>query len=141
VGLGFLVAFLVGRLPAQFAIPEGLGDIVAAIFALPLALALRGEKPVRGYFILWNIFGLIDLLSAITVGILYSEGPLGVLRTGVSTALMTTFPVNLIPTFFVPLFILLHVLALLRRNEVKATPGWNQGVASQTSTGPQAQRF
>jgi hypothetical protein len=29
-----------------------------------------------------------------------------------------SFPVSLIPTFFVPLFILLHVLALIRRNEV-----------------------
>jgi len=123
VGLGFVIAVLVGKLPAQFGIPEGLGDIIAAVFALPLALALLREKSVRGYFILWNIFGLVDLISAITMGILYSEGPLGVLRTGVSTALMTTFPVNLIPTFFVPLFVLLHVLALVRRNEVRASVG------------------
>ncbi len=121
VGLGFLVAYFLGRLPAQFAIPEGLGDIVAAAFALPIALALRRNQPVKGYFVLWNIFGLLDLLSAITVGILYSEGPFGILREGLSTAPMVTFPVNVIPTFFVPLFILLHVLALLRRNEVGKT--------------------
>jgi len=118
VGLGFLVAYSLGRLPAQFAVPEGLGDILAAAFALRLAIALRRNRPVRGYFVFWNIFGLLDLLSAITVGILYSEGPFGILREGVSTALMVTFPVNVIPTFFVPLFILLHVLALLRRSEV-----------------------
>ena len=118
VGVGFLLAFFYGRLPAQFAVPEGVGDITAAVFALPLALALRSNKPVRGYFVAWNIFGLVDLTSAITVGVLYSEGPVGVLRTGVSTGLMTTFPVNLIPTFFVPLFIMLHSLALLRRKEV-----------------------
>lgn len=118
VGMGFLIAFLFGRLPAQFAIPEGLGDIIAAVFAYPLALALRSNKAVRGYFIAWNIFGLVDLVSAVTVGVLYSEGPFGILRTGVSTALMTTFPVNLIPAFFVPLFIMLHVLALVRRKEV-----------------------
>lgn len=121
VGLGFVIAFLFGRLPVEFAIPEGLGDVVAAVFALPLALALHRNRPVRTYFIAWNIFGLVDLLSAITVGVLYSEGSLGILRAGVSTALMTTFPISLIPTFFVPLFILLHVLALLRRNEVGAT--------------------
>ncbi len=129
VGLGFLIAFLLGRLPAEFAIPEGLGDVAAAVFALPLARALRRNEPVRGYFVLWNIFGLGDLLSAITVGVLYSQGPLGILRTGVSTALMTTFPVNVIPAFFVPLFILLHVLALLRRNEVRtmAKRVWLEG--------------
>lgn len=118
VGLGFVLAFLLGRLPAGFGIPEGLGDVIAAIFALPLALALRRGKPVRGYFVLWNIFGLADLLSAISVGILYSPGSLGLLRTGISTAFMATFPVSLIPTFLVPFFILLHVLALLRRDEV-----------------------
>ena len=127
VGLGFLIAFLFGRLPAQFAIPEGLGDIIAAVFAFPMALALRRNKAVRGYFIAWNIFGLVDLVSAITMGVLYSEGPFGILRTGVSTALMTTFPVNLIPTFFVPLFIMLHVLALVRQKEVAATARTTQG--------------
>jgi hypothetical protein len=123
VGLGFVIAFLFGRLPAQFAIPEGLGDIIAAVFALPLSIALRRRKPVRGYFIAWNLFGLADLISAITMGVLYSQGPFGVLRADVSTALMTTFPVNAIPTFFVPLFIMLHVLSLVRRKEVvAATP-------------------
>ena len=125
VGAGFIAAYLFGRLPAGFAIPEGLGDIIAAVFSLPLAIALRRSRPVRGYFIAWNIFGLLDLVSAITMGVLHSQGPLGVLRGEVSTALMTTFPVNLIPTFFVPLFIMLHALALARRNEVakKASHG------------------
>ena len=47
VGLGFVVAFLLGKLPTQFGIPEGFGDIIAAIFALPLALAVHRKKPVR----------------------------------------------------------------------------------------------
>ncbi len=118
VGLFFVIAYLMGKLPPQFGIPEGAGDIITAIFSLPLALALRQGKPVRTAFIAWNVFGLVDLISAITVGALYSEGSFGFLRTGVSTALMTTFPVNVIPTFFVPLFILLHLLALARTKEV-----------------------
>jgi hypothetical protein len=118
VGVFFVIAFLMGKLPPQFGIPEGGGDIIAAIYSLPLAFALRQGKPVRTAFIAWNLFGLVDLISAITLGMLYSEGSLGFLRTGVSTALMTTFPVNLIPTFFVPLFILLHLLALARTREV-----------------------
>jgi hypothetical protein len=31
---------------------------------------------------------------------------------------MVTFPVNLIPTFFVPLFMLLHLLSLVRSREL-----------------------
>jgi hypothetical protein len=118
VGIFFVIAYLMGKLPPQFGIPEGGGDIITAIFSFPLALALRQGKPVRTAFVAWNVFGLVDLISAITVGALYSEGSFGFLRTGVSTALMTTFPVNIIPTFFVPLFILLHLLALARTGEV-----------------------
>jgi hypothetical protein len=45
------------------------------------------------------------------MGVLYSNGPLGLLSAGtVTTQLMVTFPVSLIPTFFVPLFLLLHAL-------------------------------
>jgi hypothetical protein len=121
VGLGFVVGALVHVLPPQFGFPEGLGDFVTALFCLPLALVIRKGSHAPGLrtaFIAWNIFGLIDLLSAISMGILYSESSFGVLRTDLSTALMTTFPVNLIPTFFLPLFILFHMLALKRRGEI-----------------------
>ena len=121
VGLGFVIGALIHVLPPQFGFPEGLGDFVTALFCLPLALAIRkgSHAPgLRAAFIAWNVFGLIDLLSAISMGILYSESSFGVLRTDLSTALMTTFPVNLIPTFFLPLFILFHMLALKRRGEI-----------------------
>lgn len=125
VGLGFVVGALIHLLPPQFGFPEGLGDFVTALFCLPLALAIRkgSHAPrLRVAFIAWNVFGLIDLLSAISMGILYSPSSFGVLRTDISSALMTTFPVSLIPTFFLPLFILLHMLALKRRGEITYTP-------------------
>ena len=121
VGLGFVLGALMGVLPPQFGYPEGLGDVLAALFCIPLALALRRRGHASGLrtsFIAWNLFGLADLLSAITVGILYSPSSFGVLRTDLSTQLMTTFPVNLIPAFFLPLFILLHLLSLKRSGEV-----------------------
>ncbi len=121
VGIGFVIGTVVHVLPPQFGYPEGLGDAIAALFCVPLALAIRRglrAPRLRTAFVIWSVFGLIDLVSAITMGILYSNGPLGVLRTDLSTAPMVTFPVSLIPTFFVPLFILLHLLALKRSNEL-----------------------
>jgi hypothetical protein len=121
VGIYFLVGAIVGILPPKFGFPEGLGDIITAIFSLPLAFAIRknNRSPrLRTAFIAWNVFGLVDLISAISLGILYSPGPFGILRTDLSTAAMTTFPVNLIPTFLVPLFMLLHMLALKRSAEL-----------------------
>ncbi len=123
VGLGFVIGAIMSVLPAQFGYPAGWGDAIAATLCLPLALAIgkrRYSPRLRTLFIAWNIYGLIDLVMAVTLGILYSPSSFGVLRTDVSTVLLTTFPINLIPTFFVPIFILLHVLALVRSREIVA---------------------
>mgnify|MGYP003577421466 FL=1 len=115
VGFGFVAAWLLGRLPGGFAIPEGLGDAVAAAGALALLPSLRRGTVSRTWLLVWNTFGLVDLLSALIVAVLSSTGPLGVLCSGgVTTELMVTFPVSLIPTFLVPLFILLHLLTFAR---------------------------
>ncbi len=121
VGLGFVLGWAVYHvLPAGFSIPEGFGDIIAAAGALPLAIALYKGKNVKRWLVIWNTFGLIDLISAITVGILYSVGPLGILvHGGLTTKPLITFPINLIPTFFVPFFILVHLLIYKRINDIK----------------------
>lgn len=116
VGLGFLIGWYRGALPAGFAIPEGVGDIVAAIGAIALARQLSRGRVPRTWLLAWNVFGLLDLLAAIALGVLYANGPIGLLASvgGATTRPMITFPVSLIPTFFVPLFIALHVLTFTR---------------------------
>jgi len=123
VGIGFVVAWLAGELPAGFGIPEGFGDIIAALGALILLPKVRQGTASRGCLLAWNIFGMLDLLSAITVGLLFSQSKLGVLSTPTSsTVLLVTFPVSIIPTFFVPLFLLLHALTFKR---IAGTPRSN----------------
>jgi hypothetical protein len=74
---------------------------------------------VRKWFVAWNILGIIDLVLAVTLGILHSVSTFGILAgNGPTTLLMTQFPRSLVPTFLVPIYILLHLLALARRNEV-----------------------
>lgn len=115
VGLGFIAGAFTGALPMGFGIPEGVGDAVAAIGALLLLPAVRRGNAPRGWLLAWNVFGFLDLLSAITVGLLFSESAVGLLHTPTSnTTLMVTFPVSLIPTFFVPLFLLVHALTFRR---------------------------
>jgi hypothetical protein len=122
IGLVFIIAWLNGKLPAGFAVPEGLGDIVAAAGALVLLPKLRRGIIPRGWLLVWNSWGFLDLMSAITVGVLYSQGPLGLLSPGtVTTAWMVTFPISLIPTFFVPLFILVHLLIFRRIADMPAS--------------------
>lgn len=116
VGFGFLVGWYRGALPGAFAIPEGLGDIIAAVWALAMLRPVWRAPVARQWLLAWNVFGLLDLLGALTLGVLYSAGPLGLLVSAgaATTRPMVTFPVSLIPTFFVPLFILLHLLTFSR---------------------------
>ncbi len=115
VGLGFVIGWLKGVLPAGFGVPAGFGDIIAALGVLALLPGLRKGMASRGWLLAWNTWGLLDLVLAITMGLLYSNSSLGILsRGGVTTELMVTFPVSLIPTFFVPLFLLLHALTFKR---------------------------
>ncbi len=121
VGGVFLLYVINHTFPAEFGLPAGLGDIISAIVAIPLTMALaKGHRSssLRWRYIAWNIFGLTDLLLAVTNGLLYSDSVLGMLRHDLSTAALANLPINLIPTFYVPGLILLHFLALRRNAEV-----------------------
>src|SRR6266496_269338 len=85
VGLGFVIAWLAGALPAGFGIPEGFGDIIAAAGALALLPRIRQGIATRGWLLAWNVWGLLDLVSALVMGLLYSESVLGVLSAGTPT--------------------------------------------------------
>ena len=115
VGIGFVIGAIRGALPAGFGYPEGIGDVIAAAGALALLPGIRKGTVSRGWLLAWNIFGLLDLVSAVTVGLLFSQSAVGILHTATSnTVPMVTFPVSLIPTFFVPLFMLVHALTFRR---------------------------
>ncbi len=121
--LNFILAAAQGRLPMGFALPAGLGDMITALAAIPIAFGISKNLPsIRSWFIAWNLFGLLDLANAVTQGILHSSSTFGILTgAGPTTYLMTVLPRSLVPTFLVPLFILLHMLALSRRSEVPST--------------------
>ncbi len=118
-GLGFLALYAQGVLPGLFAWPAGLGDIAIGITAPWVALALVRRPSFAGSpkFVAWNLFGILDLVVAVSSGTL-SSGFIAGLTGNVTTAPMAQMPLVLIPVFFVPLFIMFHIAALLqaRRN-------------------------
>ena len=125
-GIPFVIGALTRELPPQFGWPAGVGDMISAIVSIPLAISLyqnRYSQGLRIRFIAWNIFGLIDLFSAITLGLLYSVSVVGFLSTPVSnTRALSFLPMSLIPTFYVPILLLLHFLALRRNGEIAEPP-------------------
>jgi hypothetical protein len=120
----FLALYKHGLLPGAFAWPAGLGDIAIGVTAPWVALALvrRPGFATSRVFIAWNLFGILDLVLAVGTGGLHSA----LASAGeVTTGPMAELPLVLIPAYLVPLFIMLHLAALLqaRRGASSAAQG------------------
>src|SRR5258706_4306672 len=120
----FLVLWADGRLPWQFALPAGIGDVATGGFAVVVA-ALLAQKAAgaRRAAYAWCLFGIADLALAVTMGALTSPGLPHLLALDAPNLLITSYPLVMIPTFAVPLALILHSLVLwpLRPGE-PATP-------------------
>lgn len=112
VGIGFVFLYFYDRLPALFALPAGLGDAIAAIGALFIGIALYERaatvSPKRVY--LWNMFGLIDFVVAVSMGVMTRTGEVLNFSGQVSSDIMGTFPLALIPGFAVPVYVITHLI-------------------------------
>ena len=104
VGAGFLFAMAFGRLPSEFAIPAGWGDIATGIAAMPVLLSLIDGTLTRGRLYAFTALGVGDFVSAIVAGL--ALRPLE----------LDLWPLILFPTVAVPLFGSLHLVAILQFN-------------------------
>lgn len=106
-GFAFVVLYAYGILPGLFALPAGLGDMAIGLTALPVGARLAAQRSRSG-FIRWNLFGVADLVNALSLG-----AAVGILApNGISTAPMTMLPMSFIPTFGVPLFLIIHIISI-----------------------------
>lgn len=114
-GLGFLALYVHGVLPGLFAWPAGLGDIAIGVTAPWIILALiRQPSFTAGKpFMIWNLLGILDLVVALGTGVLGSGFAVGIVGE-TTTGPMAHLPLVLIPAYFVPIFIMLHVTALIQ---------------------------
>jgi hypothetical protein len=109
IGVVFIVAWRGGTLPWEFALPAGIGDMAIGLTAPVVAsLVADQRRHARAVLRIWNTLGVIDLVSAVTQGVLHTTSPLGVLAGPISTDAMGRYPLSVIPTFLVPLALILH---------------------------------
>ena len=115
----FLFPFLAyGVVPAGFAWPAGVGDVLTGAFA-PLVARMVAQR-WRGAFgvaVIWNLFGILDLVVAPAAAIL-SRAPV-----------IEIYPLSLVPLFLgPPLGILIHLHSLqnlfAHRGELGRTETW-----------------
>lgn len=108
-GSVFLAMVPLGVLPAIFALPAGLGDVLVGLGALPASRWIDSGR--RGRVVWWNLFGLLDLANATVLGVATVPG-IQLLHTSPTSALLVASPLTIIPTFCVPIYVLLHIISL-----------------------------
>lgn len=118
----FVVYWIRGTIPAAFALPAGIGDVLTGLLALPAAVWVASGLPIgRRIGIRWNVLGLIDFAVAVTMGMLTAPGPAHLLALDHPNVQIATFPTAMIPGFIVPFSILLHVLSLRQLKRMRGT--------------------
>jgi len=101
IGAVFLIRWWQGEIPGVFAIPAGVGDFLTGLFAPLVAYWWYTGKPyARTAAILWNLFGMADLVNAVTIGS-------SIQGAGI------VFPVVMAPIYAVPRAFLIHSYSLI----------------------------
>jgi len=127
-GIVFLVLATYKILPAYFALSAGWGDIIIGATAPFAALWLANPAHRKG-FIFWQLLGIADLVNALALGTLS-----GIIDPhGISTAAMTVLPMSYIPTFAVPVFLILHIICIAQARRWPATQFAAAGTGFQTA--------
>jgi hypothetical protein len=101
-----------GKLPAVFALPAGLGDIAIGVEAVFVARNLR--RGVASHRAVWyfNVLGLVDLVVALAIGFAAAPAVVRLLLVSPTTEAISLLPLALIPATVVPLASALHLLSL-----------------------------
>lgn len=130
-GTVFIAMVPLGVLPAVFAIPAGVGDVLVGLSALPASRWINSGK--SGRVVWWNLFGLLDLANATVLGLITTPGPLHFLQTSPTSALLLASPLTIVPTFIVPIYVLLHLISLRFLATSRSMAGFAQAVKLEAS--------
>ena len=118
-----------------FAWPAGFGDILIG-FTAPFVVARLARDPAFATsrrFITFHALGLLDFAVAVVAATLASGAYPAVFSGAVTSAPMEVWPLNLFPSFFVPLFIIAHVVVILKVRALRREANGRVGAALQAA--------
>jgi Ca2+/Na+ antiporter len=113
LGAMFLILYAADKLPGLFALPAGLGDVLVGLSA-PVIAAAYARNPETGAVWNWNVLGIADLVVAVATGFVTSPSPVQLFALDAPNELISAFPLVLVPTFLVPISIILHFASLTK---------------------------
>jgi hypothetical protein len=119
-----LVLWADGRMPWQFALPAGIGDVVTAGAALAVAALLaRNAVGAHRAAYVWCLFGIADIVVATIMGAATSPAAAHLLALETPNLLIASYPLVMHPFYGVPLGLMLHGLVLWRLRPGTAATG------------------
>jgi hypothetical protein len=124
IGGFFLLLAAAGRLSGPFPTSAGWGDIIiAALAPIALWLALRPTQGSRSLIAAWNVFGALDLLVAIGLGITSApNSPIQLFDLPGSSA-VAMLPWAFIPSVLVPVYLIMHAIMFVQLRQAARANG------------------
>jgi hypothetical protein len=122
LGVIFLILYAAGKLLGLFALPAGAGDLAVGLLTPIVGLSAFRHQQTRARRVwLWDLLGIADLIVAVGTGFVTSPSVVQPFTFDPPNELIAVFPLVLIPTFLVPLSILLHLMSLIRLERTAAS--------------------
>jgi hypothetical protein len=119
LGVFFIILYFYHLLPADLAFSAGMGDIITALLAWPVAnwVSKRESWSIKAVYA-WNIFGILDIISLlIIVGITIKKS---IISGGNGDLLeMTIFPFAWFPAFAPATILFLHTAIFRKLQQIK----------------------
>jgi hypothetical protein len=115
IGISFVIGVSQGILAPIFGYTAGLVDILIGITALPMVYFFRrGHHLATNVARVWNVLGMLDLVTAMFLGITTSTPQLSAVLYHTSNTHPTAFtmPWVPIPAVGVPILLTIHIITL-----------------------------
>jgi len=111
VGGVFVLLWADGAIPWKFALPAGLGDVAVGLIAMVALGKLRSRAQTAAAWVRRTyVFGLADFVLAIGAGFLSSPSAIQLLALDRPNEAIQLYPLTLVPSFAVSVFLSLHIL-------------------------------
>jgi hypothetical protein len=108
LGVFFIILYFYHLLPAGMAFADGLGDIITALLAVPVANMVAKKKPgsITAVYA-WNILGMLDIVNVMVIAVRNAMKSLN--NAGPGEFEMTIFPFVWFPAFAPATILFLHI--------------------------------
>ena len=118
LGIFFIVLYFYHLLPAEFAFSAGIGDIITAVLAIPVAIIATKRKPWSIPVVhAWNLLGVFDIVNLLIIATIIGKNSIATGAPGIRE--MTLFPFSWFPAFAPPTILFLHVAVFRKLNQLK----------------------